>query len=140
VPVDMMPSPAAGTAFFTKLMESFKVPGVDMTTLMAAQQKNMEAFTKATQITTAAATAISRRQTEIMQASVEQAVAMLKDMKVPGKSHADIIQKAFDTALANARELAEMTMKANADAYEVVKGRMKESMEELRKTASNTTT
>ena len=38
----------------------------------------------------------------------------------------------FEQALANARELAEMSTKANQDAYEVMKKRLQTSIEEMK--------
>ena len=78
------------------------MPGVDTKALLESHDRNIEALTRATEVATEGAAAVYRRQQEIMQ------------------------------AVANARELAEMSAKANQDAYEVMKKRLQTSIEEMK--------
>jgi phasin family protein len=133
------PPPQAATEQFTKLLEAFKFPGVDMTAVLESQQKNIEALAKATQIATEAAAAVCQRQTEIMQATVEQVSAVLKELRVSGDAQTEVVRDAVETALANAQQLAEMVGKANTEAFEVIKTRMHESIEEIRRSATGGT-
>jgi phasin family protein len=126
----------AATEQFTKLLDAFKIPGVDMTAVLESQQKNIEALAKATQIATEGAAAVSQRQVEIMQATVEQVSTVLKELKVSGDAQTEVVREAVETALANAQQLAEMVSKANAEAFEVIKTRMRESVEEIRRSAT----
>jgi phasin family protein len=124
----------------SKMMESFKLPGVDMTALVESQKKNIAALTQATQIATEGATAVSRRQAEIVQDAIKQAAAMMGNLNLSGSpedvlaKRAELVRATFESALANARELAEMVGKANAEAFEVIKRRMSDSFEEIRNT------
>jgi phasin family protein len=130
-----------GPEQFTKMMESFHVPGMDMKAIMEAQRKNVEALTKATQVATEGATAVTHKQAEIMREALQQATAMVREFKMTGnpaeiaKAQQELVKKAFETAVANARELAEMVGKSNREAFSVIEHRMKESMEELRKSS-----
>ena len=45
----------------SKMMQSFKLPDVDMTALVEGQRKNIDAMAKVAQLTTDRATAISQR-------------------------------------------------------------------------------
>ena len=69
---------------FSKLLESFQVPGVDLRSVLDSQRKNVEALTQATQIATEGATAIGRRQAEILRSAIEQAATMARNLKVTG--------------------------------------------------------
>jgi phasin family protein len=115
-----------------KWLEYFKVPGVDTKALLESQRRNIEALTRATEVATEGATAVYRRQQEIMQAAGEQVSAMVRDIKLSSEQQAEVAKKAFEQALANARELAEMSAKANQDAYEVMKKRLQTSIEEMK--------
>ena len=117
---------------FAKLMEGMKIPGVDIDSLIESQRKNIEAMSKAAQLTTDSAAAISQRQLEILKVTREQMSAALQDMKLTGEQQGEFVRKAFETAMSSTRELAEMTAKSNADVFNVVKQRMTEDFEKLR--------
>jgi phasin family protein len=115
-----------------KLMEGFKIPSVDVDALIESQRKNIEAMTKAAQLSAEGAAAVSQRQLEILRATSEQLAAALRDMKLSGQQQGEFAKKAFETALSSTRELAELTAKANADVFNVVKQRMTEDFEQMR--------
>jgi phasin family protein len=119
-----------------KMMENFKVPGVDIQAVIEDQRKNIDAMTKAMRIASEGAAAVSQRQLEIFQTTAEQLSAMFSDLKMSREQQTELAKKAFQTALENARELAEMSAKAGNDAFAVMKQRMSESLDELRKAAA----
>jgi len=119
-------------AQFAKLMESFKIPGVDVEALIASQRRNIEAISRATQLTTEGAAAISQRQLEILRATSAQLTTALRDMKLSSPQQGEFARKAFETALASTREHAEMTVKSNTEVFNVVKQRMAEDFEQMR--------
>jgi phasin family protein len=127
---------------FTQMMERLQIPGVDVRALIENQRKNLDALTKATQVATEGATAVSQRQAEILQGAIEQASSMVRDFKVtgsPGETAAAqqrLVTEAVETAMANARELAEMVEQASREAFEVIQRRTRESIEELRASAA----
>ena len=49
---------------------------------------------------------------------------------------AEILKKAFETALANVKELAEMGAKSNTEAMETINKRVTESLDEVRDAVS----
>ena len=57
---------------------------------------------------------------------------------IAAKAQGELARVAFEKALANMQALAEGAQKANAEAYEIVSARIKESMGELRELASKT--
>ncbi|CAK0749362.1 hypothetical protein CCP1ISM_320001 [Azospirillaceae bacterium] len=105
-----MSNPTAFPMFqtdITKMLADFKVPGVDVDAMVAAQKKNIEALTEANQVVIAGAQAVMKRQAEIFQASMEQARAVATEIMVPGSpeakvaKQAEVVQTAFQAALAN---------------------------------------
>ena len=99
-------------------------PMFDADRLTAAQQRNLDAFASASQIVVDGVKAIAQRQSEMMQASVDQFVAAGQGR--PGRwssSPADQIAKAkslYEAAVTNAKELVEIAMKAQSEAVDVL--------------------
>ena len=124
---------------FSTFVRGLKLPEVDMNEIMASQRKNIEAFTKSVQTATEGAAAVARRQAEILGAALEQAKSMMREMTVPGSpketvaKQTEFAKKAFETAIANARELAAMVETANREAFEIIRKRTSETLDEIRK-------
>jgi phasin family protein len=132
----------SGSEQFTKILESFRVPGLDVKAIMDSQRKNMEALAQATRVAAQGATDVSQKQAEILRTAVQEAMSMAGSLKgadamATAKAQQEFIKKAFETAVANARELAEMVTQSNRDAYQVIERRTKESLEELRAAAQS---
>jgi len=126
---------------FSTFIRGLKLPDIDVNEILASQKKNIEAFTKAMQTTTEGAGAVARRQAEILRSAFDQTTAMIRELTVPGSpketvaKQAEFIKKAIETAAANARELAEMIEKSNQEAFEVIRRRTSEALDEIRKSA-----
>jgi phasin family protein len=122
-----------------KMMEQFKLPGVDVEKLLEARRKDIEAVVAANKHAYEGMQALVQRQTEILQDTMKEWQTVAKDMMSSNKpaevaaKQAQLAQTAFSKALENMRELADMASKSQAQAYEVVKQRVQENMEELKK-------
>ncbi|ACI99291.1 MULTISPECIES: phasin family protein [Rhodospirillales] len=128
----------------TKMMGDFKVPGVDLDQMMQAQRKNIEALTAANQLAFEGLQAVMRRQVEILRQSMEEASSSVSDMMAAGTpeekvaKQTELVKAAFEKALTNMKEMAEMVAKSNTEAAEVLSNRVKESLEELKVAVSKT--
>src|SRR5512138_3483085 len=113
----------------TKMLGDLKIPGFDMSALLAAQSKNMEALTAANKATLEGMLAIAKRQTEIMAqalaevSSMAQQLASTSSPQEAGAKQAELVRQAFEKALANRRELAEMFSKTNTESFELINKR-----------------
>jgi phasin family protein len=116
---------------FTKLLQPFKIPGVDFSSIVDRERKNIEALAEANRIAFEGWQNLVRRQSEILQDSMKRAVDDAKSQTALQKG-AELARSAFETALANMRELAEMATKSQKDAFEVIRKRVEENMNELR--------
>ncbi|QQP90488.1 phasin family protein [Skermanella sp. TT6] len=122
----------------SKLMSEFKLPGVDVESAFAAQQKNIQALTAANQLAFEGFQAVARRQSEILRQAIEQTTSIVSELLAAGSpeekvaKQADLVKAAFEKALANTRELAELVTKSNTEAADVINKRVSESLEELK--------
>jgi phasin family protein len=116
-------------------------PMLDGDQFLAAQQRNVDAMTSASQIVVDGAKAFAQRQSEIMQSSVDQWVATGQQVwgGKPGEfKPADQIAQvkaAYETALGNSRELAEIAMKAQNEAFAVLTRAMMANFDDLKSLA-----
>ena len=126
------------TDMFKSLGEQLKVPAFDMGKIMEQQQKNIDAMTRSWQAIGAGAQEVAKKQREIFDAAVKDITEMAKAY-LPGGSpheamskHADFAKKAMEAAIANTRDIAELTKKSAGEALSIVHDRMKESFDEIR--------
>jgi phasin family protein len=117
---------------FTKLMAQFNLPGVDFNALVERERKNIEALTKANKIAFEGWQALVRKQSEILQETMAQTIANARKENA-AKIRADLAKQGFEKALGNMRELAEMAAKTQREAFEVMRKRAEENMEEIRR-------
>lgn len=123
---------------FSKAAGQFKMPGLDVDGLMAAQKKNIDALTVANKKAMESAQALAARQGEIFQATVDAATKAAGDVSKAASpqeaatKQTEVYQVAVETALTNMRELADMTTKASSDVSETINTRFTESLSELK--------
>ena len=123
----------------SKMLGDIKMPGFDPAAVAAAQQKNLEAIAAANRKAMEGYQAVARRQAEIFQENLKEVAGMIKTTPdVNAAKQAETMRQALEKALGQMRELAEMTAKANSEAYEAITQRMNETMEDFRKSFMKT--
>jgi phasin family protein len=115
---------------FGKLLKDFKLPGVDFAALIERERKNIEALAEANRIAYEGWQGLVRRQAEIFQNAMKHAVEEAKAEDAV-KRRGDLARNAFESALSNMRELAEMAAKSQKDAFDIVRKRVEENLAEL---------
>lgn len=119
-----------------KFVGDLKVPNVDLDSIVSSSRKNIEALTQANKIAFEGFQAVAKRQVEIMRETMTEAASVLRGLMAGSTGDAkvapEVLKKAFEAALANMRELAEMTSKANSEAFDVIQKRVVDSIEELK--------
>ena len=116
---------------FTSMLGQYKMPGVDFAALVEREKRNIDALTKANKIAFEGWRALAMRQSEIMQETMKQTMAQAKKAGA-AKEAADMARQGFEKALDHMRELAEMAAKSQQEAYEVVRKRIGENLEEMK--------
>lgn len=125
--------------------DRFSVPGIDNNALMESQKKNFEALVKANQKAAQGYQNMMRRQGEIMAESmqaIQESVGDLmkaNDGKDLPKKQAELVEKTVGRALKHMKELAELAIDANSDAFKIMQERAKESIAEMQELAEKIT-
>src|SRR3546814_16934971 len=111
---------------FAKIMGEFRVPGIDMDQMLAAQKKNFEAIAAANRAAMEGMQAVTQRQAEILREIAEEGAAAMQEMLAAGAPEdkiarqAELVKANFERTLANMKELSEMMAKSNGDAFDIV--------------------
>jgi len=135
--------PSKMTEEFTKAFSQFKLPGVDMNGIVAAQQKNLDALTAANQTAIAGFQAVATRQAEMMQQAVEASKAAAEDLMKSGTpqeaavKQVELVKTTFEKTLTDVTEIAEMLAKSTNEANAAIKQRISDSLEEMKNLAAN---
>ena len=123
----------------TKMIEQFKVPGVDMSAIMEARRKDIEALVQANKAAYESMQAMAHKQTEMLtqamqdiQAAVKEAASTKGGLPDP-KKQAELARDAWKKTLADMKDLADMARKSQADAMAGLTQRAAQSIEELKK-------
>jgi phasin family protein len=122
----------------SKILGDLKIPGIDMEAMLAAQRKNIEALTTANRLAVEGMQAVAKRQAEILAQAMTEVSEMTQQFAKAGNpqemsaKQAELSKEAFEKALANMREMAELINKANAEVFTVINKRVSESIDELK--------
>lgn len=122
----------------SKYLGDFKVPGMDVDSLVSSQRKNIEALTQANKLAYDGLQAVVKRQVEILRQSVDEAAQVAKEIAEPGNpqdkaaKQTELAKETFERSLGNLRELSEMIAKANTEAFELLNKRFTQTLDEVR--------
>jgi phasin family protein len=116
---------------FSKLLEQYKLPGVNFAALVDHERKNIEALTKANRAVLEGWQALVRRQSEILQETMAQAIANAQS-KDAIEHRKELAVRGFEKALENMRELAEITAESQKRAFAAISKRVEEGIEQFR--------
>jgi phasin family protein len=123
---------------FHRLGQDLKMPSVDVDAILNHHRKNLEALEKSAKATAAGASSVMHKQREMLQQTLHEITEMAQSFRAPGSPHelmtkqADFAKKSFEAAVKNAGEVADLVKKSSADSIEILRARIRESMEEIR--------
>lgn len=122
---------------FGKMFSNGKLPSFDMEGAMAAQRKNVEAFTQANQAAIEGAQAFAKRQAEIVREAVETYSKLAKDVvqlstEERFAKQAQAGKEIFEQAIANIGELKQIAEKSQAQVTSVISKRMADNFDEVK--------
>jgi phasin family protein len=122
-----------------KMIEQFKLPGVDMSAIVESRRKDMEALMAANKATLDSMQELAKKQAEIFAQAMQTAQDSIQSLAKgavgapdPAKQ-AEVARKAYEQAVAGMSELAQMAKKAQTDAMAGIAARAQQSVEELKK-------
>jgi phasin family protein len=127
-----------GFADIAKMLEQFKLPGIDVAALVDARRKDIEALVAANRLALEGAQTLGQKQADMLRQTLEQARAAIHEASTAGASRealaksGEAFQQMLQTTLSNMRELADTAYKTQADAFAVVNARLQENVEALK--------
>ena len=134
--------PASGSAGdhfdLGKALADLKIPGVDLSALVASQQKNLTALAAANREVMAGVQQIAQSQAEHIRQAITEAAAAAKAtanspaVKDFATHNADLTKQALDKAIQHLQEVTQIAAKAHAQMAETVQKRVSEGLEEVR--------
>lgn len=129
---------------FTKMAGDFKFPGVNVDSLVQTQRKNFEAFAAANQLAIEGYQAVAKRQADIIRESIEELSKVGQELTSANQApdvrlakQAELAKAGFEKGLSNARELGEILMKSNSEAFGVISKRVAEALDEVKHSVAN---
>jgi len=122
-----------------RMLQSMKVPAMPATNeLMDAHKRNLEAMSAANRIALEGAQTVARRHMEIVQQTMAELSENLRAMAgihAPAEKAAkqtELLKSAFEHAVTNTKELADLIQHANSEAVSLLNKRFAEAMDEAK--------
>jgi len=123
---------------FSRFGRDLKLPNVDVEAIVSHHRKNLEALEKSARAGAEGASSLLQRQREMLQDTLREVTDMAQSYRAPGNpqelmaKQTEFARKSFETALKNAGEVAELVKKSGTESVDILRGRIKEAMEEIR--------
>jgi phasin family protein len=104
--------------------------------LLASRRKDLEAVVAANRKSFEGIQAVVKRQTELLKEQIGEWRSVVKVMTIAGPAQSvaqldELAKGAFRLSLANVRELAELSVKTQAEAFELVRSRIRQDLAEV---------
>ncbi len=107
------------------MLKQFQIPGVDLTSIIENERKNIEALQEANQAVVEGIQALAEKQAEVFKETMERWQQAIAEGN-PGSP-----QEGIEQALDNVRQLAEITVESQTKAFEVIRQRVEENIQNL---------
>ena len=119
-----------------ELLKQFQIPGVDLGKWAESQRDNIKALQEANQTAVQGWQSLMTRQAEILRESLEawQQAFSNNTSSAPAEmaqNQLELGQKAFGKALSNMRELAEIAIKSQSEAADIIRKRFEQNLRDL---------
>lgn len=123
---------------FQNFGSSMNIPAPDLTQLMEGHRKNLQALQAATQVGSQTSQELMSKQREALEAAladiadaVQEAQASGADPAAMMTSQMEMAKRSFDSTVKNATEMSAVVQKGGTDAFEILKDRVMESINDM---------
>jgi phasin family protein len=123
----------------TKMIEQFKLPGVDMSAIVESRRKDVDALMAANKAALDSMQELAKKQAEIFSQAMQTAQESIQSLAKGGVGvpdpvkQAEVARKAYEKAVAGMSELAQIAKQAQTDAMNSIAARAQQSVEEMKK-------
>ena len=121
-----------------KLLEQYKLPGIDIAAIIEMRRKDIEALMTANRVALEGAQSAGQKQVELLRGTLDQLSSLIQQATASGSmtekttKTGELVQQVLQRALENMRELAETAYKSQSDTYAVLTKRIQENLDEAR--------
>ena len=122
----------------TKMLEQFKLPGVDTQEVVEARRKDIDALVQANQAVYEGMQALANKQGELLKTAMEDIQSAMKGTASgigvgdPAKQ-GELARKAYEKVLGDMKDLADIARESQADAMAKITQRGTEHLDEVKK-------
>ena len=126
---------------FGAMTEAFKAPAFDFSALQETQQKNFTALVNANKTAMAGYQEIFKRQQTLFEGALADIKTRMSDLQgqpmtaETATQNFEDMKTAFEQALADLKDVAEMAQTANLEAFDILKARGEEVIAEFKAAA-----
>jgi phasin family protein len=123
---------------FSKMAGEFKLPTVNVETMVETGRKNFAAMTSVSTSAVESIKAIAQRQGDMFRAAMEDfskhgsEVLAAATIEEKAAKQIDFAKKSYELAVANTKELADLYTKGSTEAFEALSARVAELTEEVK--------
>ncbi|MGC9269067.1 MAG: phasin family protein [Acidiphilium sp.] len=109
-----------------------------MDVVLGAYRRNLEALSEANRVALEGAQAVARRHMEIMQRTMTDLSEQMRGVdlhdtpQARATKQAELLKHAYETAVANMRDLGDLIQRSNQEAVEKLNRRFSEAMDEMK--------
>jgi phasin family protein len=134
----MATKPESRTDLFTRLGQDLKIPRVDVDAILDHHRKNLDALQKSASAAASGASTLMSRQGQMLQEILHEIADAAQTLQKPGSSgefmskQAELARKSFEAAVKNAGDTAKIMRKSGGESVDILRARMRESLEEMR--------
>jgi phasin family protein len=107
------------------MLEQFQIPGVDLSSIIENERKNIEALQEANQAVVEGIQALAEKQAEVFKETME------RWQQAMAEGNAGSPLEGIEQALDNVRQLAEITVESQTKAFDVIRQRVEENIQNL---------
>ncbi len=129
----------AGMAEFSRMFSDMKFPMMpDIDAFLAAHRRNMETLSAANRVALEGAQTVATRHMEIVQQTMQEMSETIRELASPDSpqaraaKQAELIKQAYERAVTNMKELADLIQRANGEALGMLNQRFTEAMDEVK--------
>ena len=123
----------------TKMLGQYKMPGVDMDSVVASQKKNVEALVAANRTVIEGVQAVLKRQAEIVQEAMAEITTAAQTLSKAGSSpqevvaaQVDLVKGGLERTFAGLQEVSQMVAKSQSEATTQINARITTSLDEFK--------
>jgi phasin family protein len=123
---------------FARLGHDLKLPNMDIERVIEHHRRNLEALEQSARAASTGASAIMKRQREMLQETLDEISSMAHNYRAPAtpqelvEKQTDFARKSFETAVKNTSEMADLVRKSGYESLDILRQRIREGMAEIR--------